>query len=55
MLLAIFYAENFITLQGIHISDPEETGTEDDEQSESPSSDIFENIDDQVEYMELRR
>ena len=53
-LQAIFYAENFITLQGVHISDPEETGTEDGEQSESPSSDIFENFDDQVEYMELR-
>ena len=41
-----------LRLQGVHL--PEETGTEDGEQSVQLSSDILENIDDQVEYLEIR-
>ena len=48
----IFCAVIFNILQVLHLSDPEETETE--EQSLSSSSDMIEDVDDQVEQLQFR-
>ena len=51
LYIASFYATSFIVLQGVDLTDSEETETE--EQSVPSSSDMIENVNDQVEHLQF--